>query len=221
MNAPRNQDWRPDPHLLGAYFDGEMEGRDDVADLRARLEAWLGQHPEARKQWAEHQALLRSWLDTTPREPPATTWNQVTDRIDAERRRPPAPILRHFRRTAGMMAVSIALLVGLAFAGLRFAFPPSFKKESVVVAPREPAPRDEDEVFQVAAAAEVVITYIEGADTHAIAVGQLPVDGQLDLAEIGEVRFVAVRSDAQPNLRPQVRQDGASRPMIWMPLEID
>jgi len=220
MNAP-DHDWDPDPQLLGAYFDGEMEGRDDVADLRARLEAWLELHREAQSQWAQQQALMRQWLDTTPREPSAATWNEVLERIDAERRRPVLPTVRRYRRTLGVMAAGIALVVGLAYGAMRYVSPPSFQSESVVVAPRDKALSGEDEVFPVATAGEVVVTYIEGADTRAIAVGHLPVQGPLELAEFGEVRFVAVRSDAQPKVRPQVRQDGPNRPMVWMPLETD
>ena len=50
MNAPNHHDWTPDPQLLAAYFDGELEGRDDRADLRARVEAWLEQHPQAKRR---------------------------------------------------------------------------------------------------------------------------------------------------------------------------
>jgi len=221
MNAPYRNDWRPDPQLLGAYFDGEMEGRDDVADLRARIEAWIEQHPEARAQWAELQALLHRWQDTTPREPSAATWNQVLDRIDAERRRPAAPPVRRSRRMLGVIAAGIALLVGLAYGTLRYVNPPSLKQDAVVVAPRDKTPADEETVYAVAMASEIIVTYIEGADAHAIAVGQLPVQGPLELAEVGDVHFVAIRSAAEPRMRPQARQDGPSRPMVWTPLEID
>jgi anti-sigma factor RsiW len=220
MNAPDPHDWQPDPQLLGAYFDGEMEGRDDVADLRACLEAWLEQRPEARAQWADYQALLRLLLDTAPREPSSATWNQVLDRIDGERRRP-MPTLRRYRRRLGTIAAGVALLMGLAYSAMRYADSPSRKDDSIVVAPPHKAPADEDAVLLVATAGEIVVTYIEGADASAIAVGQLPVHGPLELAEVGDVHFVAVRSDAGPKTRPQVRHDGPSRPMVWMPLEND
>jgi anti-sigma factor RsiW len=221
MNAHDQHDWQPDPQLLGAYFDGEMECRDDVADLRNRLEAWLEQHPEARAQWAEHQLLLRQWLDTTPREPSAAVWNQVLDRIDAERRLPMAPTVRRYRRSIGMIAAGIAVLLGLSYSAVRYANSPLVKQDALVVAPRNKVPDDENAVFPVATADEIVVTYVEGADTHAIAVGQLPVHGPLELAEIGDVDIVAIRSDAESRMRPQVRQDGPSRPMVWTPREDD
>jgi anti-sigma factor RsiW len=221
MNAPDHHDWQPDSQVLGAYFDGEMEGRDDLADLRARLEAWLEQHPDARTQWAEHQALMHAWLDTTPQEPDAAIWRKVLDRIDAESRRPAAPTVRRSRRRIGVIAAGIALLVGVAYVAMQDDSSPTVKNETVAVAPPDKALDDDDAVFPVATAGEIVVSYIEGADTHAIAVGQLPVHGPLELAESGDVHVVAIRSDAESRMRPQVRQDGPSRPMVWMPRETD
>ena len=82
MNDSSNSPWTPDPQLLAAYFDGELEGRDDVADLRGKIEAWLETHPEANEEWRQQRALQKLWLDTTPAEPSAATWNQVLDQID-------------------------------------------------------------------------------------------------------------------------------------------
>ena len=90
MNNAPDPKWNPDPQLLAAYFDGELEGRDDLADMRARLEAWVEEHAEARQEWAKHQQLQKLWLETTPAEPGAADWNQTLERIDTERRRPVA-----------------------------------------------------------------------------------------------------------------------------------
>lgn len=216
MNAHDEHDWRPDPQLLAAYFDGELEGRDDGAALRARLEAWLEQHPEARSRWAEHHAFRRFWLETTPLEPGEATWNRVLDQIDAQGRCAAAAKGRSHRRALGVIAASLALLLGLAYGAVRHAAAPSAKNDVIAQAPRD----DDEEVLQVATAGEVVVTYIEGADARAIAVGQLPVQGPLELADVGDVHIVAVRSEAAPRLLPQV-QYGPNRPMIWMPLETD
>ena len=69
MNPRHGSDWVPSPELLAAYFDGEFEGRDDLALLRQRLEDWLDRHPGARCELAEYHRLRHLWLETTPPEP--------------------------------------------------------------------------------------------------------------------------------------------------------
>ena len=59
MNDAPKPNWTPDPQLLAAYFDGELEGRDDLADIRARIGVWLEEHPEAADQWTTHQNLQK------------------------------------------------------------------------------------------------------------------------------------------------------------------
>src|SRR5437867_4503212 len=114
MNHPSDAPWNPDPQLLAAYFDGELEGRDDLAPLRDRLEAWVDAHPETRAEWIEHQRLKKLWLATTPAEPKPATWDETFKRIDVERRRPTmAPPSRRPWLTAGIVAASILLLTGL------------------------------------------------------------------------------------------------------------
>ena len=71
MNNAPDPLWKPDPQLLAAFFDGELEGRDDLADLRARLESWLEAHPHTADDAATQQQLQKLWLDTTPAEPSA------------------------------------------------------------------------------------------------------------------------------------------------------
>jgi hypothetical protein len=221
MNAPDQNDWHPEPHFLDAYFDGEMEGCDEAADLRTRLEAWVEQHPQAREQWAERQALRRLWMETTPREPGVACWNRVLERIESEGRRPVLPMFRRLGPSIGAIAAGIAAIVGLVYGAVHHFSSPSVTKDAVAVATVNAVPRDEGEILPVATSEEVVVTYIEGADTRAIAVGQLPVHEPLELAEVGEVRILAVRSNAPLTMQPQAPHDGPNRPMIWMPLQTD
>jgi anti-sigma factor RsiW len=204
--------WRPDPQQLAAYFDGELEGRDDVADLRARIERWLDAHPEAAEERAGHQRLQRLWLETSPAEPSAATWNQLLNRIDAGRRRPVASSGRAWLAGA-VLAASIALFVGFLLGGLRLMQPGAEKAEPLALVP--PPRKDDVEVFPVASASEVAILRVEGADTGALVIGELPVHGPLELADPGDVRVVHVRPDARDQMLPSVRQQGPDRPMIW------
>ena len=74
----------------------------------------------------------------------------------------------------------------------------------------EPADID---VLQVAAASEVTILRIEGADTEAVIVGEMPVSGALDLAASGEVCITCKCP------RVNVRQNPPYRPMVWARLD--
>ena len=221
MNAPNHSDWKPDSQLLAAYFDGELEGCDDLVGLRARVEIWLEHHPEAAAAGAEQHQLRRLWLDTTPREPSAGLWDRTLDRIDAERRKP--AFVRVSRRpwlTVSLYAASIALIFGVLFGALRYSDRAGAKKDPVAVAPREKPNQDDVEVFPVALANGVVILHIDGADTMAVAVGELPVQGPLLLADPGEVHVFTIRHNEDENSRTHVHT-GPSRPMIWARLDAE
>jgi anti-sigma factor RsiW len=196
-------DWQPDPQLLAAYFDGELNGRADIADVRARIEAWLEAHPEAAEDLAELKKLLR---DTAPAQPSEAAWQETRARIEAQR---PAAVPRSRRPwlAAAVVAASIVLFIGVLFGAWR-----SFQRpnEALVKMPQPNMPDAEEfEVLTVASANEVTILRIEGADTEAVVVGLLPVNGELELAAPGEVCI----SCKCP--RVHVRQDAQNRPMVW------
>jgi anti-sigma factor RsiW len=214
MNNAPDSPWTPDPQLLAAFFDGELEGRGDLADLRARLEGWLEAHPQAADEGTKHQQLHKLWLETAPAEPSAATWTQTLDRIDAKRQQPiTIPASKRPWLTVGIVAASIALFVGLLFGALRSMLPTAVKNDPLVVAPKV-RPAAEPEVFPVATADEVTIRLIEGADIGTLVVGELPVSGPLELAAPGEV-FVFHATGAD------VHQQGSRPPMIWARLETD
>ena len=215
-----DNDWKPDSQLLAAYFDGELEGRDELA---ARVEAWLQRHPEAAGQGNEQRKLAQLWRDTTPREPSAETWQRVLARIYAAHNKPTAAqTSRRAWLTTSVIAASVTLFLGLAFAAAYYSVSINGRNSTVVKAPNSKTEHDEGvEVFPVATAGQVVVTRIEGADTRAVMVGELPVAGPLLLAETGDVRVFAIHSEASNKMRPQIQQDGLQRPMIWMPIETD
>ncbi len=212
MKPPPEQDWTPDPQLLAAYFDGELEGRDDMTDVRARLEAWLETHPEAAEKWTKHRQLQELWAETTPAEPPPSAWRQAFAKIDARRRESIAsPSARGPWRALGVLVASAAIFAGLLVGGWYAFMARDGKNQPVVIAPNPksaPPEVEEVEIFTVALANEVEILRIDGADTVALVVGELPLDGPMQLADRGEVRVIRCCPKTI-----QVRDTG--RPMVW------
>jgi hypothetical protein len=200
MNQSSQSDWTPDPELLAAYFDGELEGRDDTAQLRARIEAWLESNPQASGQWAEHQQLKKLWAETTPAEPNAEAWARTRQRIDAAHQRPrSASSMRRWWRGASVVAASVLLLIGIAGV-LRLYFTAPNPQ------PEHAENFDNGEFLEVALASEITILRIDTSDIEGVVVGEMPVSAPLDLAVGGEVRI----SCKCP--RVVVRQDP---PMVW------
>ena len=218
MNPTPDANWKPDPQLLAAYFDGELESRDDLADLRARLEAYLDAHPELIEELAQHQHLQKLWQHTTPADPSAAAWSKTLDRIEAARHQP--AITRSHRRpwiAPAIVAASVAIIVAGVFGILHLVAPKAVEQQPVVIAPKG-GPED-FEVLEVARADEVVVRRIEGADTRLMPVGQLPVTGDLELVGRGEVLVRYVRPNPDDQGMPQVIENNG--PMIWGKLSSD
>jgi anti-sigma factor RsiW len=210
--------WEPSPELLAAYFDGELDARDDAAVLRERLEAWLRRHPEAREELAAYRRLARLWHQTTPPEPSPETWQDVRARLHpAPQARPRRPIA--VRRWAAALTAAAALvgLVAWYWAG-RGQVP---DVPSAQFAQPKAAPAEDMTPFPVATGDEVTILRVEGADTGTLVVGQLPVYGPLELAGPGDVDLTSVQPDLRDNMVPHVRLQWPHRPMIWAKLETE
>jgi hypothetical protein len=210
---PPECDWTPSSELLAAYADGEFEGRDDLTSLRQRLEDWLLVHPEAQVELGEYRRLRQAWLDTTPAEPSPAAWEGVLEGIRAGQANPAPgragwswwPVL-----SASVLAASVACLVLVAaFGSARVDAP---------IAP--PLFVEEDAVFPVATANEVVILRVEGGDENTLVVGELPLQGPLELVGPGDVTLTSVQPDARDNMVPHF-VSGPGRPMFWARLETD
>jgi len=224
MKPAPERDWNPDPQLLAAYFDGELEGCADRAELRARVEAWLGCHRESLALADEYRRLRKILHETAPAEPDDQTWRMALDHIDAARCRPsPRPVARSRWLGAATCAAAIALVLGSLF-GVHYwsVSPPTLPPSAVVVVHPQPRPweADEAEVFPVAAANDVLIVRVDGQDTESLVVGELPMHGPMELAAPGEVRVFVARPDERDRV-PQVRQDGSNRPMIYVRFDSD
>lgn len=197
--------------ILAAYADGEFEGRDDLALLKQRVEHWLAKHPDAAQELAQIRQLKSAWQQTTPAEPDAKAWQRILQTI-IEAPAKPAPRRRSWRRTAGIAAaVAACVLIGVAMWRPRPQGP---------VGPA-PVPVEAEEPFSVAAAHEVEILRVEGADTQTLVVGALPLQGPLELAGPGDVTVTSVQPAARDNMMPEVRTQGPGRPMIWARLDTD
>lgn len=192
--------WKPDPELMAAFFDGELEGRDDVADVRARIEAWLENNPQAADAWAEHQQIKKLWADTTPVEPSATAWAETRSRIDAAIRQPAAtPRRQRGWWAAGIIAASVLLVISILAVRSYWPAPvnpPNIEEPEFVLT----------EMLEVALSSEVAIVRIDTEDIEGMIVGVMPVCGPLDMMTSGEARITCKCP------RVVVQQDP---PMAW------
>jgi hypothetical protein len=215
MTRP-NDDWRPTPEVLAAYFDGELGDRPESDALRQRIADWLRRHPEARAELTDYARLAGLWEETTPTDPDLDAWRRIEERLEAiPASRPERPRRFPARRWAVALLATAAGVVLVLWLGLgrREAPPPIVELKK----PAPPAPAVDLEVFPVATAAEVTILRVEGADTQTVVVGILPLLGPLELAGPGEVALTSVQPDARDQMLPHVRMTGSHRPMIWAP----
>jgi hypothetical protein len=199
MISPSDPDWSPSPELVAAYFDGEFEGRDDLAPLRKRLEDWLVRNPAGRAELKDYRRLRRLWQETTPAAP--NQWQDIERQLEeyqARMTRLPRPA-----RAKSPWKVS-DVLVGAACVLLGVSL---FRQSGSL-------PVD-DEPFPVASASEVVILQVDGADTTSVVVGELPLQGPLELAGPGDVTLTRVAPAERDNMVPEIRVDGPRPPVIW------
>lgn len=221
MTPRKGSPAKPDPELLAAYLDGEFEGRAGVDDLRRKVEAWLETDPSARALIRDYRHLRQTWAATSPREPGNKTWNKLLSRVRAQALNP---------RRRPTLRLSVPWLLGAALAGCVAAFalfsgwpdqgPVSFgTSHSVTVSlplPEHPAPLVEEEVYilPVAHRGDVTFLQVDGADTGTLVVGQLPVDGTIQLVDPEDVTINSMEPAEEDQMVPAVRV-GARSPMIW------
>ncbi len=192
--------WEPSPELLAAYFDGECEARDDLAGVRRRLERWLSESPRGCAELAEYRQLRQLWLQSTPPEPAPQAWQAVHARLEAAFAVPrPTRILanRRTRRWTAFAAMAAAVLVMVGV--LTFSTKPAV----------------DDTPFPVASEREVVILRVDGDDTGTLVVGELPLEGPMELVSRGEITLSSAQPAQRDNMLPDIELNGPGRPMIW------
>lgn len=196
--------------ILAGYADGEFEGRDELAPLKQRVENWLARHPETRAELNRLRQLKQLWRETTPPSPPPEAWLKMLAELEAVP--PRSSGAGKWRQLAAGFAAAVAC-IALAVSIWWINRPTA--TQSIAVDDEETQP------FVVAAAHEVEIMNVEGADTHTLIVGELPVKGPLELVVPGEVTVTSVQPAARDNMMPEVYFQGPGRPMIWAKLETD
>lgn len=192
IDPKRDPNWKPSPELLAAFADGELDGRDEAAELRAHIEGWLAANPAAQAELDANRRLRRLWDRTSPPEPSAETWRKT---VAGVQRPAPAPP----RSSGGRVLVGAALVACLGWALLLLG---NFDTQK----PKPPV-----EVFQVAEDADVDIIHIDGTSIDSIVVGRLPLSGPLELADPGDVLITNIAP--RDNMRPMPAQQ---RPILWL-----
>jgi hypothetical protein len=208
---------RPFPQLLAAYVDGEL----DEAG-RARVEAFLADHPEARADLDELKRLSRGnrklWQASAGPSPSEASWARLFARVQQALTAPPRPAAAgtapapaaarppRVRRLPALLAAAAFVL--LAFALLRPNAPTDTR----------PVP-DVEEPWAVATADDVDIVSIRGADTDLLVIGRppLPADTQIVLATPNDVAFEKVAPDTD-GMMPQMPPPGSTVAMIVVPM---
>lgn len=197
MTPSDDPSWAPSPELLAAYFDGEFEGRDELGPLRRRLEDWLARNPDACAELADYRRLRQLWLETTPPEPAPSAWQTVQAHLEANCRHGRVPVATR------SSPWPTAVLTGAAC--LLFALTAASRLKVLM----------DDSPFPVASEREVVILHVDGADAGTIVVGELPLQGPLELVGPGDVTLTSVQPAQRDNMVPDVFVAGPGRPIIW------
>jgi hypothetical protein len=199
------------PELLAAYADGEL----DTAG-RARVEAWLADHPDARADLQSQIHLSRRnrklWKVSAPLAPSEGSWarvfGRVQDVLDAPVRPAAAPPRRPFRHLAAVLTTAAAV----AFAVYALAPDRAHRPVATTDPPAEVEP------LALAVATDVDILSIDDRDATALVVGQVPLSGTVVLAAVGDVELRGIQK-AEDGMLPRVQMtDAGNAPMIVAPL---
>ena len=169
---PRPEHGTPTPGQLAAHADGELGPAD-----RARVEAWLRDHPDARAEVEAQRRLARLWQAGAPPEPGAAEWSGVLARVEAGLPAGPPANPYPARPTRGGRHMP-RLLVALAGAAAGVLIAVALARLGL---PR-PGP-----ALPVAAPDDVEVLSIDGGDVGALVVGRPPVQGPLVLASADDV----------------------------------
>ena len=200
---------RPFPELLAAYADGELD-----AAGRARVEAWLADHPEARAELDNQRKLSRTnaklWQSSSPASPGERSWSRLFVRVHtALTNRPATPELSRgmprYRYAAAMLATAAAAVFAVGL----------FRPGEPV--PVVPVPDGDETVLVMADPADIDIQSIQFADTELLVIGQPPLTGQVVLAAPGDIQLEKVAKDTD-GMMPAPMAAGQNVPMLCVPI---
>jgi anti-sigma factor RsiW len=209
---------KPRPELLAAYADGELEGP-AFRQLKAQVESWLAAHPQAAADLAADRHLEDLLRRCPAPGPSEDLWDAVQGRVRSDLERLAA---------AGRQGFSLRRRLTAAMAGLTSAAAAVWLALSLVPRPASPElsrathparVADQDVAFPVATEDEVEILSVQGEDTGTVVVGQMPLQGPMELAGPGDVTLTSVRPARADNMMPDVRMDDTDTPLVWARLE--
>jgi anti-sigma-K factor RskA len=197
------------PELLAAYADGELD-----AAGRARVEAWLAAHPEARAELENQRKLSRTnsklWHTSSPPSPGERSWSRLFVRVHTALANRPATAeptrgAPRFRFGAAALAAAAAVLFAIGL------FRPGEP------APVDPSPSSDETVLVMADPADIDIQSIQDADTELLVIGQPPLIGLVVLAAPGDIQLEKVAKDTD-GMMPREMVAGANVPMLCVPM---
>ena len=181
----------PTPQQIAAWADGESSRGE--ADF---VEAWMADHPAARREADALARLTRLYRDQPLPLPSEDRWRATFDRI-----RPPAAprTARPWKLLLGLALASAAALGAVVLArALWPAAPPAIGLQT------PPAPEEDDEEpFAVAASSEVHIIRMDADDADAVVTGR-PLIGTMDFTGPGDIDVLQVQSDPDGKHTPRL-----------------
>jgi hypothetical protein len=200
------------PELLAAYADGEL----DPAG-RARVEAWLADHPDARDALTGQQRLSRHnrklWKASAPLSPSEGSWarvfGRVQDVLDAPvrpARSAPPRSRRWLRRAVAVLSTAAAAAVALYLTN------PGPAPVTL------PGPPPAVEPLAAATDADIDIISLDDRDAAALVVGKPPLSGTVVLAAHGDVTLKGLQKADDGMLPKAPMNDPGAAPMIIAPL---
>jgi hypothetical protein len=196
---PANDSGGPSREELAAYADGELRGA-----ARARVQAWMADHPEAAREVVALRELKQVFRATAPAEPNETTWATVLERIEREatlRRQPARGWFARLARWTVPLAGAAAVLLTLAF------YP----------ATPTPAPREHVEPFPVVTPDDVEIISLADADHRAVVVGRPPLFEPIVLGRPSDMSDFDFRPDVD-GMVPAIHPGEGGSVVIVAPL---
>jgi hypothetical protein len=202
------------PRLLAAYADGEV-----TPEERARIEAWLADHPEAAAEVDAQRSLARLYEENPPPNPSEEEWSGVLARIEQEINKPlPEPVRapRRWPRYALNLGYGLALVAASVLLTI------------VLWSPLPPTPSTQQsrpgpivgfgDPLVIASGEDVHIVSMNDADSSALIVGDPPVRGPLELLGPDEVKVNKVEPTDDGHKGALWPSSGSGTPMIVMPL---
>jgi anti-sigma factor RsiW len=189
-------DRTPTPEQIAAWVDGESSRGE--ADF---VEAWMADHPDARREADAMAQLTRLYRDQPLPLPSEERWRVTFDRIR------PAVTPRPRRPWGLLLGLALASAAALGAVVLARSLWPTATPG--IALPAAPAPDEEDdEPFAVAASSEVHIIRMDADDADAVVTGR-PLIGTMDFTGPGDIDVLQVQPDPDEKHTPRLETRAA------------